>query len=86
MFFFCPCTKETAAVANVGAGKHPLKCSPICHNYHGNRLNGKLEDEDGDDEELELPPTLVEELDENMKENIEDEDEEYKPQPGSFRP
>ncbi|KAJ8890802.1 hypothetical protein PR048_010311 [Dryococelus australis] len=41
---------------------------------------------DDDDKEFELPPTLVEELDENMEENIEDEDEEHESQPGSSRP
>ncbi|KAJ8883212.1 hypothetical protein PR048_015052 [Dryococelus australis] len=63
-----------------------LKCSPVCHNCHGNCMNCKLENEDDDDEELELPPTLVEELDENMEGNTDDDDEEYESQSGSFRP
>ncbi|KAJ8892625.1 hypothetical protein PR048_005206 [Dryococelus australis] len=63
--------------------KASLKCSPVCHNCNGNRLNCKLENEDDDDEELELPPTIVQELDENMEEN---EDKAYELQPGPSRP
>ncbi|KAJ8879034.1 hypothetical protein PR048_019640 [Dryococelus australis] len=69
-----------------GCKKASLKFSPVCHNCHGTCLNCKLENEDDNDEELELPPTLIEELDENVKENIKNEDKEYEPQPGPSHP